>query len=75
MGGIEMKIPKDVIAILESEVDGMEYGEATLTVYRRGQNTRYTIGRERSFLEDTYLKGIDDVLLKNRKKNLGGEQF
>jgi hypothetical protein len=55
-----VKIPKDVLQILETEIDGMDFGEATLTVYRRGKNTRYTIGRERSFLEDTYLRGVDD---------------
>ena len=64
-----MTIPEDVIKLLETEVDGFEYGEATLTVYRRGQNTRYTIGRERSFLDDTYQKGIDESCLKNKNNN------
>ena len=65
-----MTIPKDVIKILETEIDGFEFGEATLTVYRRGQNTRYTIGRERSFLEDTYLKGVDESCLKSEHENI-----
>jgi len=60
-----MNIPQDVIKILETEIDGMEYGLASLTIHRRGSNIRYTIGRERSFLEDTYLKGIDESCLKN----------
>jgi|ABDH01.1.fsa_nt_gi hypothetical protein len=65
-----MNIPQDVIKILETEIDGMEYGLATLTIHRRGSNIRYTIGRERSFLEDTYLRGVDETCLKNdRNKN------
>ena len=65
-----MNIPMDVIKILETEIDDMEFGLATLTIHRRGSSIRYTIGRERSFLEDTYIKGIDESCLKNgRNKN------
>jgi len=64
-----MKIPKDVIKILETEIEGMEHGLATLTIHRRGSNIRYTIGRERSFLEDKYLKGVDESCLKNKQES------
>jgi hypothetical protein len=60
-----MTIPKDVIKFLETEVNCFEYGEATLTVHRRGSNIRYTIGRERTFLHDTYLKEVDEPYVKN----------
>jgi hypothetical protein len=65
-----MTIPQDVIKILETEIDGIEYGEAVLTIFRRGQNTRYAIGRERSFLENTIQKGVDEPYLKNGENRL-----
>jgi len=63
-----MTIPTDVIKILETEIDGMEYGLATLTIHRRGSNIRFTIGRERSFLDDKYLKGFGESCSKNGKR-------
>ena len=53
-----MKIPDNIIEIFETEINGYEYGESTLTVHRRGSNIRYTIGRERTFLHDTCSKEL-----------------
>ncbi|MCL1929101.1 MAG: hypothetical protein FWG07_09970 [Treponema sp.] len=49
-----MKIPNDVLAILESELDGMEYGHAGLDVFVRDGKPRFEVSRRRSFFEDTF---------------------
>jgi hypothetical protein len=53
-----MKIPPDVIKILEAEIDGISHGEVSLTIHLRDYHPRYTICRERSFLPDTLVKGV-----------------
>jgi hypothetical protein len=53
-----MKIPPDVIQILESELSGLEHGTASLTIHMRDGHPRYAISRERSLLPDTLTKGI-----------------
>jgi|TergutMp193P3_1026864.scaffolds.fasta_scaffold01110_18 hypothetical protein len=62
-----MKIQKDVIRLLETELDGLEFGQATLTVHMKEGNPRYEISRTRSIHKDTLLKGVDSVELKNRR--------
>jgi hypothetical protein len=55
-----MKLPPDVIRILESEIDGIRHGTVSLTIHLRDNHPRYVIGRERSFLPDTLTKGVGD---------------
>ena len=55
-----MKIPKDVIAILESEIASMGFGQVSLTVHLRDKKPRYVIGKERSILHEQIAKGIDN---------------
>jgi hypothetical protein len=55
-----VKIPRDVIKIFETEIDGVSHGSVTLTVHLRDNHPRFTIGRERSFLPSTLAKGVDD---------------
>jgi hypothetical protein len=75
--GDKMKIPPDVLAILESELNGLDHGTATLTVHIRDGRPRFVIGRERSFLPETLVKGVgsscdiknyDHPTLKNDKR-------
>jgi hypothetical protein len=51
-----MKIPDDVLAVFESETEGLNFGEVTLTVYLRDGKPRYVIGRQRSIM-----KGVVDL--------------
>ena len=55
-----MKIPPDIIKILESEIDGISHGTVSLIVHLRDGYPRYTIGRERSFLPDALTRGVSD---------------
>jgi hypothetical protein len=48
-GGIAMTIPADVLRILETELDGLNHGTATLTIHVRDGKFRYVVGREQSF--------------------------
>jgi hypothetical protein len=75
--GQKMNIPPDVIRILESELNGLDHGTATLTVHVRDGHPRFVIGRERSFLPETLTKGVgsscdiknyDPPVLKNDKR-------
>jgi hypothetical protein len=54
-----MTIPLDVIRILEAEIDGVTHGTVSLTIHLRDNHTRFVIGRERSFLPETLVKGMD----------------
>ena len=47
-----MKIPLEIIQRLEEETEGIDYGEAALTIYLRAGKPRYTITRERSILSE-----------------------
>jgi len=62
-----MKIQKDVIRLLETELDGLEFGQATLTVHMKEGNPRYEISRTRSIHKDTLAKVVDNVEIKNRR--------
>jgi hypothetical protein len=53
-----MKIPHDVLKILETEIDGIEHGTVSLEIHLRDGHPRFVIGRERSFLPDTLVKGV-----------------
>jgi hypothetical protein len=44
-----MTIPADVLRILETELDDLNYGVATLTIHVRDGKFRYVVGREQSF--------------------------
>jgi len=61
-----MKIQKDIIRLLENELDGLEYGQATLTVHMKEGNPRYEVSRTRSIHKETSLKGVGDVELNKR---------
>ena len=63
-----MKIPNDVLAILESELDGMEYGHAGLDVFIRDGKPRFEVSRRRSFYENTIIKGIDLDCLNEKQE-------
>lgn len=63
-----MKIPNDVLAILESELDGMKYGHAGLDVFIRDGKPRFEVSRRRSFYDNTVIKGFDlDCPTKTKK--------
>jgi hypothetical protein len=43
-----MKIPTEIIALFESETEGLLHGEVFLTCLLRDGNPRYEVGRKRS---------------------------
>jgi excisionase family DNA binding protein len=48
----EGRIPADIVAAFEKELDGIAHGSVTLTVHLRDGHPRFVIGREQSFLQD-----------------------
>jgi hypothetical protein len=56
-----MKLPPDVLAIFETELDGLECGVVSLTIHLRDNHPRYTISREQSLLPETLTKGWKTV--------------
>jgi len=51
-----MTIPKDVIKLLETKLENLQYGKASLDVIVRGSKIRYEVKQKTSIHEDTLIK-------------------
>jgi hypothetical protein len=60
-------LPKDVIAIVKAEGNGLEFGMIRLEIFLRDGKPRWEITRSRSIIDDTIQKGIDVTCLKTNK--------
>jgi hypothetical protein len=61
---VNIRIPPDIIKMLESETAGISHGSVTLTIHLRDYRPRFVISRERSLLADT----ISEVCESKDKK-------
>ena len=59
-------LPADVIALIESEGQGLTHGIIQLKIFLRDGRPRWEVTRSRSILDDSTQKGIDSVCQKTR---------
>jgi hypothetical protein len=53
-----MKIPADVLSVLEAETNGLDFGEVSLSVFLRDGHPRYEVTRKKSIIPATHTLGV-----------------
>jgi hypothetical protein len=62
-----IRIPPEIIKLVEAEIQGLSHGSVTLTIHLRDYRPRFVIGRERSLLPDLFV--TPEELLRREGKN------
>jgi hypothetical protein len=47
-----LKIPKEIIAAVDAELEGLAFGTVTLAIHLHDGKPRFVIGRERSIIPE-----------------------